>query len=240
MTGANECALLQPITSLVSSFIFIKPECVMSLYALPSTSLAESRSIQTDADTACCSKECYADNHLFPMEPDFCVNLDRLFSDTTKAMASGGSQSLLVQSFHPCSLTLPTGNILTSEFYADLYQQAKTEESNYSNSMKTFQESLSNPEHTIVECQQETTCSEPGVSQAEAVNHFKLVYQHCVGSNKNEEELFESLTEAVKKLEDILNSDEVYHKLLCWVNSLESYFSYYNILTTTCCLATVS
>ena len=142
MTGANECALLQPITSLVSSFIFIKPECVMSLYALPSTSLAESRSIQTDADTACCSKECYADNHLFPMEPDFCVNLDRLFSgmlttlierlpyiivynalaDTTKAMASGGSQSLLVQSFHPCSLTLPTGNILTSEFYADLYQ----------------------------------------------------------------------------------------------------------------------
>lgn len=141
MTGANECALLQPITSLVSSFIFIKPECVMSLYALPSTSLAESRSIQTDADTASGSKECYIDNHLFPMEAGFCVNLDRLFSgmlttliecspyivyyalaDTTKAMASGGSQSLLVQSFHPCSLTLPTGNILTSEFYADLHQ----------------------------------------------------------------------------------------------------------------------
>lgn len=126
----------------------MKPECVVSLSALPSTSLAENRLVvQADSDAPCSSKQLCADSNLFPMEVDFFVNLDRLFSpDCTTcklttlieqppctyycmkfsllyvAIATGESQSLLLQSFHPCSLSLPTGNLLTSEFYSNLCQ----------------------------------------------------------------------------------------------------------------------
>ena len=80
MTATNECALLQPITSLVASFIFVKPEYVADLNALPSTSLAENKLVQFN-DPPCCSKEC-SNDVLSPMEADFCVNLDRLLFST--------------------------------------------------------------------------------------------------------------------------------------------------------------
>ena len=80
--ATGESALLQPITSLISSFIFVKPECVTTLYALPITSLAENKLVHTDDDTPHCSKHFSNDDNLFPVEADFCVNLDRLFSTT--------------------------------------------------------------------------------------------------------------------------------------------------------------
>lgn len=80
MAGADACALLQPITSLVSSFMFVKPEYITAVYALPSTSLADNGLFQTDHDAPCCSKQFYTDDNLFPLEADFCVNLDQLFS----------------------------------------------------------------------------------------------------------------------------------------------------------------
>lgn len=87
MTTITECALFQPITSLVSSLMFVKSEHVTSLCALPSTSLAENKLIsishQADGDLSCCSKQFSTDDDLFPMEADFCVNLDRLFSTST-------------------------------------------------------------------------------------------------------------------------------------------------------------
>ena len=74
----SECALLQPITSMISSLIFVKAECVAALYALPRTSLAENKLICTEGDVPQCSKQ--FSNDTFPIEADFCVNLDRLFA----------------------------------------------------------------------------------------------------------------------------------------------------------------
>ena len=107
MKATDECALLQPITSLVSSFIFVKSEYITTLYALPSTSLAENKLVHTDAPH--CSKQFSNDDNLFPMEADFCVNLDRLFS--TAASDCGRDITLIEQSL--CTvvfLQLPEGH----------------------------------------------------------------------------------------------------------------------------------
>lgn len=83
MKTTDESALLQPITSLISSFIFVNPEYVSTLYALPIMSLAENKLVHTnDDDAPHCSKHFSNDDNLFPVEADFCVNLDRLFSTT--------------------------------------------------------------------------------------------------------------------------------------------------------------
>ena len=80
MKATDEYALLQPITSLISSLIFVKPEYVIALYALPITSLAENKLVHTDGDAPHSSKHFSNDDNLLPVEADFCVNLDRLFS----------------------------------------------------------------------------------------------------------------------------------------------------------------
>ena len=135
----SECALLQPITSMISSLIFVKPEYVAALYGLPRTSLTENKLICTEGDAPQCSKQ--FSSGTFPMEADFCINLDSLFSSDCgmhnvpiyllnrtvtvyHCVITGTkeSQSFLVQSFNPWSLSLPASNILNSDFYAQLHQ----------------------------------------------------------------------------------------------------------------------
>ena len=95
MKATGENALLQPITSLISSFIFVKPEYVTTLYALPITSLAENKPVHTNDDTP---QHFSNDNNLFPVEADFCVNLDRLFS--TAVSDCGNHFTLIEQSLY--------------------------------------------------------------------------------------------------------------------------------------------
>lgn len=96
MNDTNECALFQPITSLVASFIFVKPEYVMSLYALSRTSLAENKLYQTDSDLPCSSQH-ISNNNLFPMETDFCVNLDRLLFPASMSSDCGMVLNTLIE-----------------------------------------------------------------------------------------------------------------------------------------------
>lgn len=87
----HDCALLQPITSLISSFTFVKPECAVALYSLQCTSLADNKLVQPDGDPPCSSQQLSIDDEPFPIQADFCVNLDRLFSH---APSGCNSQSL--------------------------------------------------------------------------------------------------------------------------------------------------